>query len=115
MGKKAYIVAAGVAVSTVVVFGLFMLFKGFPASMSCDKAMDRAQAETLWEDNQAVVRDLESKYDSATGVSIQLDESKCSGKAFIHINYDTEKTRVEINNVIQRTSLKAVPIEWQNI
>jgi hypothetical protein len=115
MNKKAYQIIAVVAgIGLIVIAGVVFLAKTYPAPMSCDKAIDQAKAENLWDGNQKTIRQLQSDYDAASGFLIRLDKEKCRGKAFMHINYDTHNTRKRIQQTLDATPLKAIPVEWQN-
>jgi len=115
MTKKSNILIVSSALLMIAALGVFLIFKNYPLPMSCSRAIKVGQATQIWQENQDVVRDLERIYAADTGFSISLDSTKCEGKAFIHITYDTSKTKSFIHDKLQETPLRAIPVEWQNV
>lgn len=114
MTKKNIIVGIVIAFLAVGIVGLVVL-RTYPFGLSCNRAVERTQAERIWQENQNVVKDLESTYQASTGFSIRLDTVTCRNKAFLHIDYNTTETRLKIEELLKTTPLKDLPIEWQNV
>lgn len=115
MKRKHFIWTAicGVIILLVVVVGIFI--KGYPFGMSCDKTADDAKAERLWQENTEVVDSIQKEYPDSTGVSVRLDTSTCAGGAFLHVDYNTAETRSNIDKILRSSTLREIPVEWQNI
>jgi hypothetical protein len=79
--------------------------------ISCSKAADGNFAREIWDSDQKTVEILARHRGTIT---ISLNTTKCKGKAFISLTYDTEAHRRELQKIISESSLKRLPIEWAN-
>lgn len=116
--RKTILIGGGVTAATVVLAVVAVLFVRSNAPelvpISCSQAMPVQQAQKIWNENQQTVQDIRAIRDSAGQVTVRLDTTRCTGRAFLDVLFDTADGRRKVQQLLERSPLKLLPVEWHN-
>jgi hypothetical protein len=118
MKRKFILIIGGIIVACAIVASVtILLVKSYApelSPLSCSQAVPVEQAQQIWDENQPTVQAVRAISDSAGQVTISLDTTRCAGRAFLNIVFDTSNGRRKVRQVLEQSPLKALPVEWHN-